>query len=122
MFDQLVANADRNDGNILITNDWMLRLIDHSQAFGREGRLSDPGALTQCDRRLLRVLRELDEPRLRKGIPPEASERRIKAFMLRREAIVRLFDERIERLGEEAVLFDYLVDPTSPPVSTRSSP
>jgi hypothetical protein len=32
MFDQLIANIDRNQGNLLYDRDWHLVLIDHSRA------------------------------------------------------------------------------------------
>ncbi len=33
LFDQLIANIDRNQGNLLYDSDWHLFLIDHSRAF-----------------------------------------------------------------------------------------
>ena len=33
LFDQLIANIDRNQGNLLYDADWHLFLIDHSRAF-----------------------------------------------------------------------------------------
>jgi hypothetical protein len=36
-FDSLIANEDRNKGNVLVTEDWRAILIDHSRTF-RTGR------------------------------------------------------------------------------------
>ena len=33
VFDELIANTDRNQGNMLIDSRWKLWLIDHSRAF-----------------------------------------------------------------------------------------
>ena len=33
MFDLLIANIDRNQGNLIYDSDWHLFLIDHSRAF-----------------------------------------------------------------------------------------
>ena len=33
VFDELIQNRDRNQGNILWTNDWTMWLIDHTRAF-----------------------------------------------------------------------------------------
>ena len=33
MLDLLIANVDRNQGNLLYDPDWHLLLIDHSRAF-----------------------------------------------------------------------------------------
>ena len=35
VFDALIYNTDRNRGNILITPDWRLWMIDHTRAFRR---------------------------------------------------------------------------------------
>ena len=35
VFDALVYNTDRNRGNMLITPDWKLWMIDHTRAFRR---------------------------------------------------------------------------------------
>ena len=34
LWDNLIYNTDRNLGNLLITEDWKIRLIDHSRTFG----------------------------------------------------------------------------------------
>ena len=34
VFDELIQNRDRNQGNILWTSDWKMWLIDHTRAFG----------------------------------------------------------------------------------------
>ena len=39
VFDSLVANADRNQGNILIDRQWTLWFIDHTRAFQSTSRL-----------------------------------------------------------------------------------
>ena len=33
IWDELIQNRDRNQGNILWTHDWTLWLIDHTRAF-----------------------------------------------------------------------------------------
>ena len=37
LFDQLIANTDRNLGNLIITNDWSIWAIDHTRAFRTQG-------------------------------------------------------------------------------------
>ena len=59
VFDELIQNNDRNQGNILWTSDFTMWLIDHTRAF-RLGR--DPaqaGGLARCDRGLLERLRAI---------------------------------------------------------------
>jgi hypothetical protein len=59
VFSQLVADTDRNVGNILIGTDWKLWMIDFTRAFRRHKTVLAPGDLTHCDRGLLEKLRGL---------------------------------------------------------------
>ena len=59
VFTQLVADTDRNVGNVLIRRDWKLWMIDFTRAFRRMTTLMAPGDLTRCDRALLERLRAL---------------------------------------------------------------
>ena len=50
VFDELIANTDRNLGNMLIDRDWKLWLIDHSRAFRLQETLRSPLHVRRCDR------------------------------------------------------------------------
>ena len=52
VFDELIANSDRNAGNQLWTNDGTLWLIDHTRAFRLQHRLKNPQKLARCNRAL----------------------------------------------------------------------
>ena len=56
LFTQLVADEDRNTGNVLITSDWKLWMIDFTRAFRRSKQLIAPGDVTRSDRQLLETL------------------------------------------------------------------
>src|SRR6185436_10699863 len=47
LFDALIANVDRHLNNILITQDWDLRFIDHSRSFRSNKDLKEPEKLTR---------------------------------------------------------------------------
>ena len=49
VFDQLIYNTDRNQGNLLITPEWKLWLIDHTRAFRAQKTLLKPESLGRCD-------------------------------------------------------------------------
>ena len=53
IFNELVYNTDANLGNLLITNDWKLVMIDFSRGFRRHKALMNPKNLLNCklDRR-----------------------------------------------------------------------
>jgi hypothetical protein len=99
VFDELIANTDRNQGNMLIDRDWKLWLIDHSRAFRLHETLRAPVHVRRCDRALLTRLKALT----REGVDEElgdyltSSERA--ALLRRRDVLVGL----IESLGPTAL-------------------
>src|SRR5205085_6704688 len=68
LWDNLIYNTDRNLGNLLITSDWQIRLIDHSRTFRPFEQLKDPNTLTIFSRSLLAKLEELNEPLLKEHL------------------------------------------------------
>ena len=60
LFDQLIANADRNLTNLLIDKQWTIWMIDHSRAFRTNPAPAVPGNLSKVERRLLERLRALN--------------------------------------------------------------
>ncbi len=61
VFDQLIYNTDRNLGNLVISKDWKIWLIDHTRAFRMMKDLQTPQNLVQCDRKLLAKMKELSK-------------------------------------------------------------
>lgn len=106
VFDQLIYNTDRNLGNLVITKDWNIWMIDHTRAFRRMKDLQTPQNLVQCDRKLLAKMRELNSEVLKQKLGRYLSDVEIDAILSRRDKIVRLFDDKIAQTGEAQVLFD----------------
>ncbi len=106
VFDQLIYNTDRNLGNLLITKDWKVWMIDHTRAFRLMRDLRSLKDLVQCDRRLLAKLRELNKDVLKKQLDLYLTPLEIEGLVARRDKIVKFFDEQIAQKGEAAVLFD----------------
>ena len=111
VFDELIQNKDRNQGNILWTGDWKMWLIDHTRAFRTGNKLMNAKTLTRVERGFLERLRALDGAQVEAALKGYASSSEIKAIMQRRDAIVKHFDERVAKLGEAAVLF---TEPSAP--------
>src|SRR6187200_869407 len=105
VFDELIQNRDRNAGNLLWTADWKMWMIDHTRAFRLGRDLLKPQLLERVDRTLLDRMRELNEPKLTEAMDKSLTKQEIEALLARRDAIVRLFDEKIAQRGEAAVLF-----------------
>lgn len=101
VFDQLIANTDRNLGNLIITNNWRLWAIDHTRAFRRGSAPANFGLLTQVDRTMLQKMKELTRETLKKELGGYIGSPEINALLARRDAIVKLFESR-----GDVVLFD----------------
>jgi hypothetical protein len=109
VFDQLIYNTDRNQGNIIITTDWNLRMIDHTRAFRTRTDLLAAKNLRYCDRKLLERMRELDKPALQKALRHYLIGTEINGLLARCRAIVKIFDEAVKEKGEGAVLYNRVV-------------
>ena len=106
VFDSLLANADRNQGNILIDQQWTLWFIDHTRAFQTTSRLLREDDLSSCERSLWRSLHEVDDQTIRQRLEPFLESREISKLLLRRRKLVRHIEEMIEKNGEEIAIFD----------------
>jgi hypothetical protein len=126
LFDELISNPYRNLnpenslstssdngpapdyawGELLITRQWRIWLIDHTGSFRTRRQLQHPETLRKCDRTLLSKLRGLNQdalkPRLGKYLAPE----QLDALESRRELLVKHFSSLIAAKGESAVLYD----------------
>jgi hypothetical protein len=105
VWDELIQNKDRNQGNILWTKDWTLWLIDHTRAFRLGRELVRPDRLTRVDRDLLTRLRGLTEEGVSQAVGESLKKDELGAVMARRDLIVKHFDERIAKTSEAIVLF-----------------
>jgi len=108
VFDNLVANPDRNQGNLLVDRSWNIWFIDHTRAFKRSSTLISRDTLTVCERRLWRSLKEVDEETLRRKLTPYLERQEIATLLTRRRTLVSHFETLITKKGEDAVLFDLL--------------
>jgi hypothetical protein len=107
-FDELIYNFDRNLGNLVITKQWRLWMIDHTRAFLPYQKLNNPKRLAQCDRHLLATMRGLTLESIGKALDPYLDKPRREGLMTRRDAIVAHFEQEIKERGEEQVLYNCL--------------
>jgi len=105
IWDELIQNRDRNQGNILWTHDWTMWLIDHTRAFRLNTNLLKPEQLARCDRGLLERLRAVTPEALAQAVGNSLTKQEQEALLARRDKIIKHYDERIARLGEPVVLF-----------------
>jgi len=105
VFDELIQNRDRNAGNLLWTGDWKMWMIDHTRAFRSGHDLLKPQALQRCERTLFDRMRGLTAASVTDAVAGMLLKDEIEALMARRDALVKLFDARIAKSGEKAVLY-----------------
>lgn len=101
VFDNLVANIDRNQGNLLLDPIWNLILIDHSRAFTAIPTMPFP--MTKIDRDFYEKLKALDETTLKARLG-KLLYYGPKPLLQRRDEIVKVFQDKIAQYGEAAVL------------------
>jgi hypothetical protein len=119
VFDELIQNRDRNQGNILWTKDWTMWLIDHTRAFRLGKELLKPENLTRCDRGLLDRLRAITAESLSAAVGDSLTRLEQEALLARRDLIVKHYEDRVAKLGEAVVLFEITAPP---PTSARAAP
>lgn len=106
VFDELIQNRDRNQGNILWTTDWKMWLIDHTRAFRQDVELTRPERLTRIERALLDNLRGLTRQAVEAALGDVLSPGERSSVMRRRDLLLQHFDDRIARFGGRGVVVD----------------
>ncbi|MDA1314419.1 MAG: hypothetical protein O2968_13855 [Acidobacteria bacterium] len=104
VFNELAYNTDANLGNVLITTDWQVRLVDFSRAFRTAKDLRTPKNLTRIDRRVYDGLKSLTAQTLSTKLGSVLRDSEINAVLARRDKIIKLFDQAIAEKGEADVI------------------
>jgi hypothetical protein len=103
LFDQLIANIDRNQGNLLYDADWHLFLIDHSRAFTDRTNLRGMATVGLVDQRLWDGINALTREDLQRVLGPWLEARAIDAILTRRERMREEVKKSVAKLGEARV-------------------
>jgi hypothetical protein len=121
-WDSLIANEDRNQQNILFTEDWRTILIDHSRAFRSSGEFTKKlmfgveGIKRGSDGRLLLFVRlprrfyervkALTRESIKAAVGDTLTGKEIGAILTRRDLLIKEIDTQILFKGEANVLYD----------------
>lgn len=106
IFDCLIANIDRNAGNILVDDHWNLILIDHSRAFAKN-KMPFEKEIMRVDKEFYERLKALDEATLMEKVRPWVfGKGSIRDLLKRRDKIVKRLDKLVKERGE-AVVFPF---------------
>jgi hypothetical protein len=103
LFDQLTANIDRNEGNLLYDADWHLILIDHSRAFTDQKELKGMTQPGHIDKWLWDRIDALTLPQLKGALGPWLREKEIEAILARRDRMRAAIAKMVAERGEDKV-------------------
>ncbi len=106
LFDSLIYNDDRNQGNILFDANWRLWMIDHTRGFRRTPYLFSPEAVWFCDSRVWERLQKLDHGTLVAKVGRYLYPKELGAILQRRDLLVSRIQKLIAERGAPLVLFN----------------
>ena len=104
LFDNLVYNIDRNLGNLLITPDWKVWMIDHSRSFKNNDALKTQADIKRFSLSFVDALKRLDESKVKERCGKYLTTYEIRAMLKRRDAIVQLYERLYNEQGD-SILF-----------------
>ena len=103
LFDQLIANIDRNQGNLLYDTDWHLFLIDHSRAFTMRSSLDGIAVPAAVDRDLWQRIEALTPADLDRTLGAWLSDGERQAILKRRDKMRAAIDRLVKDKGAAMV-------------------
>jgi hypothetical protein len=112
-FDNLIANDDRSEGNILITKDWRMVLIDHSRSFRTADKLiftekhpQGPKLMSELPRAIVERAKALTFESIKGAVGDYLTDGEIKAVLVRRDLVLKEIDRLIKMNGEANTLYE----------------
>ncbi len=121
LWDSLIANADRTQQNVLLTDDWRMILIDHSRAFQYGGKYSrrlmygakgiikkddgSPFLIQRVPRALFEKIKALNFEVIKQAVGPYLTDGEIKAIVGRIPLITAEIADMVKKNGEANVLY-----------------
>lgn len=106
VFAALVRDTDRNLGNVLITPEWKIYMIDFTRAFRLQPELQSTKDLNRLDRALLPRLEALERQTVKKAVGDWLTTGEIDAVIKRRDLLVAHYKKLIAEVGEDKVLYN----------------
>jgi hypothetical protein len=106
IFDNLVYNTDRNQGNILVDKNWKVWLIDHTRAFRQNENLLNQDGMVDIDRGIWEKLQAMDEQGIKDRLKPFLRRFELDGLIKRRRKIIEHYKAEIAKRGESEVVRD----------------
>lgn len=108
VFDNLIANTDRNPGNIIIDSHGKVWFIDQTRSFAGQEELRYEDKITGCSRPLWERLQGVSDNEIRDAVG-EYVKGYMPALLQRRRLLVDAVAKQIQTQGEDGFLFDAAV-------------
>jgi hypothetical protein len=105
VFDNLIANTDRNPGNIIIDAHDKVWFIDQTRSFAGQEELRYEDKIEGCSRQLWERLKGVSDEEIREAVGPYVKNY-MDSLLERRRLLVDALAARIEAAGDDAFLFD----------------
>lgn len=121
-WDSLVANDDRTQQNILVTEDWRTILIDHSRAFRstkefterlmygasgiKKSKAGSPFLFRRLPRWFAEKIRGLTFESVKGAVGGTLTDVEIRAILIRRDLLIKEIEGMIKEQGEAKVLYE----------------
>jgi len=109
-WDNLIANEDRNWGDIFITEDWRIIIIDHSRSFRtykkfKHKRKGNDEPIKELPRALVEKLKSLNFEMIKNAVGEYLTDKEINAVLVRRDLLLKEIDRLIEKFGEDKFFY-----------------
>jgi hypothetical protein len=115
-WDNLIANEDRHQNQILITKDWRMILIDHSRSFRTSKKFTEkliytekhpegPKLMSELPRAIVDKVKALTFESIKGIVGDYLTDEEIKDVLIRRDLILEEIDKLIKKNGEDKVLY-----------------
>ncbi|MGE0122975.1 MAG: hypothetical protein AB7U25_08550 [Vicinamibacterales bacterium] len=103
LFDQLIGNIDRNQGNLIYDSDWHLFLIDHSRAFTSRKSVDGIAPLVTVDAETWRRIEALTREDVDRALGAWLSKSEQDAIFARREKMQQAVAKLVKDKGAASV-------------------
>jgi hypothetical protein len=100
IFDALIYNTDRHPDNLLITDTFDVRLIDHSRSFRPNAELRNEDDLRRFSRAVMEKIEQLNRDVLGEKLGDYLTLTQIDGLLKRRQLLLDLADQRAKQLGD----------------------
>jgi hypothetical protein len=115
-WDNLIANEDRHEHQILLTKDWRWILIDHSRSFRSSGKFvktliytekhpEGPMLMSELPRAIVDKVKTLTFSGIRAVTGDYLTDDEVRAVLIRRDLILAEVDRLVKKNGESNVLY-----------------